>query len=272
MSVQKFFPCDALKSLIDFYWLYNANEDGRFNQLLPAGYVEIGFKLNDAAIITVVNGVAFPVADIKIMGQLTSPGGAVKSHSAELLVVRFFTHTASLFFSHHMAAFTDRFYDFKEVFHAEKDSLYNRIREQKTICQKIGVIENFLLSQFAKNTKKIAVVKPIAYLSKLAFDNNSAVASSTLELKSIAQRLGFSDRYLRRIFEEHVGISPKTYLKIMRFQRSLALMESNESYTAIAFKCGYFDQAHLNKEFKNYTGVSPAAYHHIKEQYEVITL
>lgn len=40
MSVQKYIPCDALKSYIDFYWLYNAREDNTFNQLLPAGYVD----------------------------------------------------------------------------------------------------------------------------------------------------------------------------------------------------------------------------------------
>jgi AraC-like DNA-binding protein len=272
MSVQKYFPCDALKPYIDFYWLYNASEGNAFNQLLPAGYVEIGFKLNDVDIITIIDGHSYPIADIKILGQLTSPGGAIKSKDAELLVVRFFMHTASLFFSNRMDAFTDRFYDFKEVFYAEKDSFYNRIREQKTINKKIEVIENFLLIQIAKNAQKIAMLRPIAYISKLAFENGRAASFSTPELQKICLDLGFSDRYLRRIFGEHVGVSPKTYLKIMRFQRSLALLEANESYTAIAFKCGYFDQAHFNKEFKNYTGLTPATYSKVKARYETITL
>ena len=272
MSVQKYFPCDALKPYIDFYWLYNANEDNRFNQLLPAGYVEVGFKLNDIDIITIIDGHSYPIADIKIMGQLTSPGGAIKSKGAELLVVRFLMHTASLFFSSNMAVFTDRFYDFKDVFYAEKDSFYNQIREQKNINKKIEVIEKFLLKQIAKNTAKMAVLKPIAYLSKVVFENVRATASPTLELQKICLGLGFSDRYLRRIFSEHVGVSPKTYLGIMRFQQSLALLEANESYTAIAFRCGYFDQAHFNKEFKNYTGITPTAYSNLKAQYETITL
>jgi AraC-like DNA-binding protein len=272
MSVQKYIPCDALKPYIDFYWLYNAREDNTFNQLLPAGYVEVGFKLNDADIITIIDGRSFPIADIKIMGQLTAPGGALKSIGAELLVVRFFTHTASLFFSCHMAAFTDRFYDFKEVFYAEKDSFYNRIREQKNIVKKIEVIENFLLLQIAKNTQKIASLRPVAYLSKTVLENRNIASCPVFDLQKVCLHLGFSDRYLRRIFSEHVGLSPKTYLNIMRFQHSLALLEAKESYTAIAFKCGYFDQAHFNKEFKNYTGATPASYNNIKSQYEAITL
>lgn len=272
MSVQKYIPCDALKPYIDFYWLYNALEDNTFNQLLPAGYVEIGFKLNDIDIITIIDGHSYPIADIKILGQLTSPGGAIKSEGAELLVVRFLMHTASLFFSCNMAAFTDRFYDFKEVFYAEKDSFYNRIREQKNINKKIEVIESFLLLQIAKNRSKMGVLQPIAYIAKVVSENMTSTTYSTLELQKICLHLGFSDRYFRRIFNEHVGLSPKTYLSIMRFQHSLALLEANESYTAIAFMCGYFDQAHFNKEFKNYTGVTPATYNNIKAQYEAITL
>ena len=272
MSVQKYTPCDALKPYVDFFWLYNAGEDSVFNQLLPAGYVEVGFKLNDVDILTIVDGRPFPMADIKIMGQLTTPGGAIKGIGAELLVVRFFTHTASLFFSCHMAAFTDRFYDFNQVFYAEKDSFYNQIREQKNILKKIEVIENFMLLHITKNTRKMVSLRPIAYLSKTVLENRNAAPSRAPNLQKICLHLGFSDRYLRRIFAEHVGLSPKTYLSIMRFQQSLALLEANESYTAIAFKCGYFDQAHFNKEFKNYTGVSPATYSNAKAHYETIAL
>jgi AraC-like DNA-binding protein len=272
MSVQKYFPCDALKPFIQFYWLYNAGEDNTFNQLLPAGYVEIGFKLNDIDIITIIDGHAYPIADIKILGQLTSPGGAIKSKGAELLVVRFFMHTAALFFNHDMAAFTNCFYDFKEVFYAEKDSFYNRIREQKNIDKKIQVIEAFLLDKITKNAAKIATLKPIAYISKLGVQNMDADKGSIFEMQAICVHTGLSNRYIQRIFSQHVGISPKTYLKVTRFQRSLPLLDVGESYTAIAFKCGYFDQAHFIKEFKSYAGVTPASYRKTKAQYETITL
>jgi AraC-like DNA-binding protein len=272
MGVQKYFPCEALKLYVDFYWLYTAYDENAFNQLLPAGYIEIGFKLNDYDIITIIDGVPFPIADIKILGQLTAPGGAFKSKGAELLVLRFFTHTAALFFSHDMATFTNRFYDFQDVFHIEKDILYNRIREKKDIYQKISVIEAFLLERIAKNEAKITTLKPIAYFAKLGRKNMQADKCSEFELQTICSHIGLSNRYLHRIFSEHVGISPKTYLMITRFQRSLALLNKGKSYTAIAYECGYFDQAHFIKEFKNFSGLTPGIFQSTTAKYEAITL
>jgi AraC-like DNA-binding protein len=272
MSVQKYFPSEVLKPYIDFYWLYTAYDDNVFNQLLPSGYIEIGFKLNDVNILTIIDGTPFPIADIKILGQLTAPGGAIKSKGAELLVVRFFTHTAALIFNHNMAAFTNRFYDFDDVFQVEKDSLYNQIREQKYIYQKIQVIEAFLLQKIAKNAAKITTLEPIAYISKLGRTNIETDKDPIFEMQTICGRTGLSNRYLQRLFSQHVGISPKTYLMITRFQRSLALLDKKKSYTEIAYECGYFDQAHFIKEFKNYSGVTPASYSIIKGQYENIVL
>jgi len=70
---------------------------------------------------------------------------------------------------------------------------------------------------------------------------------------------GWSERQFRRRFQEVVGIAPKAFARILRFQRALRVMERSDPLPA-ALECGYYDQAHFNRDFKAIAGESPAAY------------
>jgi AraC-like DNA-binding protein len=77
----------------------------------------------------------------------------------------------------------------------------------------------------------------------------------------ICDRIGRSRRHLAARFREQVGLPPKTVARIMRFDRALSLLgRSDDRLADIAFECGYFDQAHLNREFREFAGTSPGAF------------
>ena len=70
-----------------------------------------------------------------------------------------------------------------------------------------------------------------------------------------------SRRHLAARFREQVGLPPKTVARIMRFDRAVSLLGRGDAQLAdIAFECGYFDQAHLNRDFRDFAGVSPGAF------------
>ena len=80
---------------------------------------------------------------------------------------------------------------------------------------------------------------------------------------ALAAELGVSERQLRRGFDQVVGMSPKHYLRVVRFQRALRLARASRQrskldWAAIAESCGYFDQAHLIAEFREMSGVTPS--------------
>lgn len=87
-------------------------------------------------------------------------------------------------------------------------------------------------------------------------------AGRTMTAASIADQLGVSPRHLRRAFSDGIGLSPKQYAMMLRFQRALALLESEDrtSLGQVAQACGYFDQSHFNREFKRLGGLSPRAF------------
>lgn len=77
----------------------------------------------------------------------------------------------------------------------------------------------------------------------------------------ICDQLGRSRRHLAARFREQVGLPPKTVARIMRFDRAVSLLgRSDERLADIAFECGYFDQAHLNRDFREFAGMSPGAF------------
>lgn len=78
---------------------------------------------------------------------------------------------------------------------------------------------------------------------------------------SVAEALAVSERHLRRVFRETVGVGPKTFARLARFHRavSAASATNDASWARIAADAGYFDQAHLIAEFRAIAGVTPRA-------------
>jgi AraC-like DNA-binding protein len=76
---------------------------------------------------------------------------------------------------------------------------------------------------------------------------------------AVAAELGVSERHLRRVFRETVGVSPKAYARVARFHRALgaAREDGRAGWASIAAAAGYYDQAHLIAEFRVIAGVTP---------------
>ncbi|WP_232695884.1 helix-turn-helix domain-containing protein [Brevibacillus daliensis] len=75
-------------------------------------------------------------------------------------------------------------------------------------------------------------------------------------VEQLATDLGFSSRYLRKKFEETLGLSPKQYSRIIRFQNTLSFI-LNQKNLNVANEHGYYDQSHLIKDFKFFSLLTP---------------
>jgi AraC-like DNA-binding protein len=84
---------------------------------------------------------------------------------------------------------------------------------------------------------------------------------TSANVNAVAADLGVSERHLRRVFQETVGVSPKAFAKLTRFQRALraAREDAPASWASIAVAAGYYDQAHLIAEFRAIADVTPRA-------------
>ena len=75
-------------------------------------------------------------------------------------------------------------------------------------------------------------------------------------------RIGYSQRHFNQLFADEVGLTPKRFLRVRRFQRVIASVAGRESvdWADLALRCGYYDQSHFVHDFRSFSGLTPAAY------------
>jgi AraC-like DNA-binding protein len=81
--------------------------------------------------------------------------------------------------------------------------------------------------------------------------------------RDLATHLGLSQRHFIKVFSNQVGVTPKQFGRVQRFQRALELTRSNSmpDWADVAVACGYFDQSHLIHDFQTLSGLSPTEFH-----------
>lgn len=82
-------------------------------------------------------------------------------------------------------------------------------------------------------------------------------SGGNVRIDDVVHRSGMGARQLRQSFHEVIGVGPKTLARIARFQSAAGLIRAGATLVEAAVDAGYFDQAHLHREFKEFAGISP---------------
>lgn len=80
------------------------------------------------------------------------------------------------------------------------------------------------------------------------------------DVRGAVRQSGYSHRTFLQLFRQCVGLTPKLYCRLLRFQRVLRVTSSDASLIDLAMAAGYSDQSHFNREFREFTGLTPTAY------------
>jgi len=92
--------------------------------------------------------------------------------------------------------------------------------------------------------------------------NNLLNGNDIYKVNTVAKQLGISERYLRKIFDRHIGISPNHSFRIVRLIRSLEMKNPKsriENWAGLAVGSGYYDQSHMISEYQRFLGCTPEA-------------
>jgi AraC-like DNA-binding protein len=82
-----------------------------------------------------------------------------------------------------------------------------------------------------------------------------------LTVTELCETVYISERQIQNLFKKYVGLSPKLFARIIRFSYIFQLQEKKEqNWAGLAYDAAFYDQAHFIRNFKNFTGESPAAY------------
>jgi AraC-like DNA-binding protein len=85
--------------------------------------------------------------------------------------------------------------------------------------------------------------------------------NGTLPIGALAGEVGWSRRHLVAKFRQQVGLPPKTLARIVRFKHLISRLRATPAdWTRLAVECGYYDQAHMNRDFREFAGTTPTDY------------
>ena len=125
-------------------------------------------------------------------------------------------------------------------------------------AEMFSIAEKLLLARFGSRL----IENPFVYFAV----NKMLTSPSALTIKSIAGKTGYSAKHFIKIFSDNVGVTPKLFMRIMRFQKAIGEMEiqNTVNWAGLALDCGYYDQAHFIADFKKFSGFTPVEYHKAK--------
>lgn len=78
-----------------------------------------------------------------------------------------------------------------------------------------------------------------------------------LPIRALADEVGWTERHLQNRFAHQIGLTPKKAARMIRFQRAVRLLDRGVGPAPVAERCGFYDQSHLNREFKDVVALTP---------------
>jgi AraC-like DNA-binding protein len=153
-----------------------------------------------------------------------------------------------------MLELTNRVVDLDDIIGPRADQLVDRLYDS-------GSWEERFLLLDATFGRRLAESEPPHPALAHAWSRLSE-SHGRMEIGDLCGEVGWSQRYLTTRFREEIGLAPKTLARVLRFERVAALLArgAGARFAEIAYECGYYDQAHLNRDFREFAGTTPGDY------------
>ncbi len=259
MIIRTYIPQPPLADFIELFWLYEGHDVPHAKErLLPTGTVELIINLRDdmLRVYDWLNTDQFqsfdgalicgPHSECFVIDPVTSQDLILGVHFKPGGTFPFFKLPADELHNTHVSLDT--------LWGAEAGYLREQLLEAATPETRFRILEQFLLAQAAR---------PLARHPAVTFALKELhTVPPTRTISDVTEQIGLSSRRFIQVFSEEVGLTPKLFCRIRRFQEVLHLIEREQQveWADIALTCGYFDQAHFIHDFRAFSGLNPTAY------------
>jgi AraC-like DNA-binding protein len=149
----------------------------------------------------------------------------------------------------------DRWVPVDAVWQRSLDRIRNQVGDITSATETLRVLEEELRSRFAETPSRgLALVRHTG--------ERLETSHGAVPVGALTHVAGVSGNHLATQFKSHVGVTPKRVARIYRFARLILCVDDLRpvNWSALAQMAGYFDQAHFSREFKDFTGHTPAEY------------
>lgn len=221
--------------------------------VLPDGCPEIVFNLSDHFLrIHDDHDETQPCS--LIAGQITRSILIRPTGRVDLFGIRFTPSGASQIFGFAMSELTNQILDLDTLLGSVSFELEEKVNAARSFDARVAVFEEFALDRLATGSD----LDPLAIAACEIISRTSGRST----VASLVGILNISERQFERRFKRSVGLSPKMFARIVRFQAAVRRFQTGSApnFLDAALEFGYFDQSHLIRDFKEFSGVTPLVF------------
>lgn len=235
--------------------------DHSIERVVPTGHVFIIFELDDIPRNTFDNTTLKPNNTYKkvwISGMHKNYISISAHQKSEMFVIQFKSFGTYPFFQFPAENLNEKICTSEEFFENELLTVRENILKQSTSKDKFRIAENWLSKRY--DSTKIPSEELLTVIQKLQQE-------PAAHLNEIIDHYPHTQKHLIDQFKKYVGLTPKYYQRILRFNDILQQIKQQESilWSQVAYQCGYSDQSHFIKEFKHFSGFNPKKF--IKQEF-----
>ena len=250
-------PRPPINEFVDYFWLFEGGQTARKEQIVPSGTIELVINLRDDEIR--IHDREQPVKHRRFSGAVLSGTYSrifvvdAMQHES-MLGVHFKPGGAFPFLGALANELSDAHANLTDLWGRPALELRERLCTVSSHQERFQVLEEILTGRLRYSPKRHAAV-PIAL-------HLLGPAGTGASIRDVARVIGMCERRFRPVFAAEVGLPPKLFSRILRFQRACALADQSAKpcWAQLASTCGYFDQSHLINDFQEFSGLSPTEY------------
>lgn len=242
-------PAPILRRFIECYWFLRSGgaTDLEPQPILPDGCMELVFNLGVPFRRCHPDGRSEEQPSRILVGQMDHHVTVRATGPVDVVGVRFQPSGAHPLFRFSMADLTNQLVPLEDVV-----SLPERLGSTSSMEERKPALDAILSSRFGN------AGAPDSDFERAV--SRVVEAEGRISVDTLAADMGVGPRQLERRFRERVGLGPKRFAKVLRFQSVFRRGFLDERpWASLALDCGYYDQAHFIRDFKSFTGRSPSA-------------
>ena len=253
MLLERFDPLPSLEGLVKEFWIYeNDDPTPSIQKIIPDGFSEIIIHYGDPYEIN-LTGEWETQAKWLFSSQISRFFFLRNSGQSGMIGIKLYPHAFYSFFGVDLSANTDHVVPINDLLPDHQNALSLAEAPGLSTKSRVNLLQNWLARI---NENGLRETKNIDIIIQSIFDRKGMIDISTL-----SEKVPIGPRQLERLFKKVVGITPKFFSRIIRFNHIFDLIkEENTEWVRIALSSGYFDQSHFIKEFKEFTGEEPSVY------------
>jgi len=267
MIYQFFQPSSVLRPFIKHYWMleeniFTSSKKHCSQRIFPAGFTELIFYYGDRYLNIDKKKKETIQPRLHFSGQRNDYYDVKPTGKVGLLAVTFKPDAARLFFNLPVHELLDSWVSIEDLGGKQTEVLQDKLLNAGNLKSRVQIMEKFLIDQLHENL--IYDYRRIHH-SLNEIDRRRGLVS----VAEVAGEACLGTKQFKRKFADFVGINPKQFIRIVRFQYAIYNKQNGwvNNLTQLAHKCGYYDQAHFTNEFKSFTGYAPKDFFNMGEPY-----